>query len=286
MGCDFFYAGVLPDNSLQIKVINLVISYYHEIALYINPRPETEYITKRGGEAAQSYPFNYFGVVPLFANELFEQGQFVFDRSDGGKLIRFEQLPPAFDIPPWSGRYDSHAELVLREGGWLRAGGGYPFAFLLNLIKIRWWPESIIGDDYNNCLDVGHKINEWGLSDLKKKNLDFNASWDLFCRESNKRHPVRQRSKPVIKTEPEHLPKLKPAIRVVHPNPERITLEELDLSIRAYRCLIAGGIKTLGDLVQCSDHDLRRLTGWRLSRTDLDAIKEILIEYGYRLRPD
>ncbi len=58
-------------------------------------------------------------------------------------------------------------------------------------------------------------------------------------------------------------------------------IEELDLKARAYNCLTAMGIKTIGELVQYSEEELLGVRN--LGRRSLDIIKKQLGEKGLRL---
>lgn len=291
MGCDFFYSGTLADTALQQKVINLAASYFSEIALYIHPKPESEYLTKYYTRSdyitsPKLYPFNYYGIIPYFEDKLCDYGQFVFDRTDGGKLIRFEKLPNCFDKPPWDDLYiNEEAEVVLTEGGHTRMDASYAFALLLNLMKIRWWPELWLGDDYDVCSDVGGFLKDTGLDiTFNNEGLGFKPCYDLFIQEKDRLYPPRQ--KPEYKPSPDAP---KPTLRIVHPNPEQIVFDSLDLSARASSCLKKAGIKTAGELLQYSETELlnQKVRNIKIfGHKSLREIKEILESYGLSLRPE
>jgi hypothetical protein len=180
-----------------MQVINLVISYFGEITLYLNPEPGTEYMTEYDNHNLKPYPFNFFGVVPLFKDSLIEHGQFVFDRDNGGTLVRFHQLPASFNIPPWDNVINHDAEIVLQKEGYMRGEYGLDFALLLNLIKIKWWPEYKFGDDYDTCGEVYNNIvSDAKLhSAIKKKTLEYNEYLKMYLQSLRKRHPVPRRLK-------------------------------------------------------------------------------------------
>ncbi|MDA8213886.1 MAG: DNA-directed RNA polymerase subunit alpha [Nitrospiraceae bacterium] len=56
------------------------------------------------------------------------------------------------------------------------------------------------------------------------------------------------------------------------------SIDELELSVRAYNCLKNANIKTIGDLVQRTEHEMLRTKNF--GRKSLNEIKEILISMG------
>ena len=149
MGCDFYYSGILPDTGLQEKVQKFVAEYYEDKAVLIQPRPGDEYFTEydmsdslqypegltthmerymyrdEHGTKRTQYPFNYYGVIPLYEWELEEHGQFIFDRSADGRLVRFLKLPDELGLPARDDFYKKHeADVVVSEGGYDRIIGG------------------------------------------------------------------------------------------------------------------------------------------------------------------
>lgn len=61
-------------------------------------------------------------------------------------------------------------------------------------------------------------------------------------------------------------------------------IDELDLSIRSQNCLIAKGIGTVGDLINCTESTLRGFK--KLGKVSLAEIKAALAKYDYELRPE
>lgn len=207
MGCDFYYSGILPDTGLQEKVQKWVSEYYEENAVLIQPRPGDEYFTEydmcdslhypeglttymersmyrdEHGKKSTQYPFNYYGVFPLFGWELEEHGQFIFDRSADGRLVRFLKLPDELALPAGDDFYKKHeAEVVVSEGGYDRKiRGSFSFALLLRIINLRWFPDLNVGDDYNVYEKVGTVLRESGLAEtFKDEPKNFQQCWDLF----------------------------------------------------------------------------------------------------------
>jgi len=214
MGCDFYYSGILPDTGLQEKVQKWVSEYYEERAVLIQPRPSDEYFTEydmsdslqypeglttyiersmyrdEHGKKRTQYPFNYYGVFPLYGWELEEHGQFIFDRSADGRLVRFLKLPDELALPAKDDFYKKHeADIVVSEGGYDRIiGGTLHFALLLRIINLRWFPELNAGDDYNVYDRVGKVILESGLSEtFKDESKNYQQCWDLFESEYDRR---------------------------------------------------------------------------------------------------
>jgi len=60
-------------------------------------------------------------------------------------------------------------------------------------------------------------------------------------------------------------------------------IEELDLSVRAFNCLKANEIKTVGQLLQKREEELLALRNF--GRKSLDEIKEKLVEKGF-IKPE
>lgn len=56
------------------------------------------------------------------------------------------------------------------------------------------------------------------------------------------------------------------------------SIDELELSVRAYNCLKNANIKTIGDLVQKTEHEMLRTKNF--GRKSLNEIKEILLSMG------
>lgn len=56
------------------------------------------------------------------------------------------------------------------------------------------------------------------------------------------------------------------------------SIDELELSVRAYNCLKNANIKTIGDLVQKTEYEMLRTKNF--GRKSLNEIKEILVEMG------
>src|SRR5438045_3124344 len=60
-------------------------------------------------------------------------------------------------------------------------------------------------------------------------------------------------------------------------------IEELDLSVRAFNCLKANEIQTVGQLLQKKEEELLALRNF--GRKSLDEIKEKLVEKGF-IKPE
>lgn len=65
---------------------------------------------------------------------------------------------------------------------------------------------------------------------------------------------------------------------------EKVTIEELDLTVRSYNCLKRSGINTLGELMQMTEEDLVKVRN--LGRKSIKEIKEKLESRGLGLRKD
>ena len=62
-----------------------------------------------------------------------------------------------------------------------------------------------------------------------------------------------------------------------------MTIEELDLSVRAYNCLKRAGINTIGELVQRNQEDMMKVRN--LGRKSLEEVEQKLDTLGLALRP-
>jgi hypothetical protein len=214
MGCDFFYSAKLADKALQEKVIHLVSDYHGENAVLIHPSANVEYFTEydfsdslqypkdlttrmersmyrlKHGTKHMRYPFNYYGVIPLYDWEFEEHGQFIFDRSAAGRLVRILKLPIELGLTPRDDFYKDHkAEVVVSEGGYDRIiGGSLHFALLLRIINLRWFAELNVHDDYNVYDSVGKVLGESSLAEtFKDESKNYQQCWDLFKSEYDRR---------------------------------------------------------------------------------------------------
>ena len=61
-------------------------------------------------------------------------------------------------------------------------------------------------------------------------------------------------------------------------NPYLARVEELELSVRAYNCLKAANIKTIGELVSKSENEMLKYRNF--GKKSLNEIKEVLTKYG------
>ena len=62
-----------------------------------------------------------------------------------------------------------------------------------------------------------------------------------------------------------------------------MTIEELDLSVRAYNCLKRAGLNKVNELVQKSEEDMMKVRN--LGRKSLEEVKQKLEAFGLGLRP-
>jgi hypothetical protein len=145
------------------------------------------------GTKRTQYPFNYYGVIPLYEWELEEHGQFIFDRSAGGRVVRFLKLPVELGLPANNDFYKKYkADVVVIEGGYDRIiGGGLHFALLLRTINLRWFQGLDVGDDYNVYEKVGKVLQDSGLvKTFKDESMNYQQCWDLFKIEYDKRRDL------------------------------------------------------------------------------------------------
>jgi len=62
-----------------------------------------------------------------------------------------------------------------------------------------------------------------------------------------------------------------------------MTIEELDLSVRAYNCLKRAGINTVNELVQRNQEDMMKVRN--LGKKSLEEVEQKLQALGLSLRP-
>lgn len=282
MGCDIFYSGSLADEGLQLEVLRFVTSWHDEIALRLEPIPEERFATSiEHRHPLVDYPFDFIGIIPLFHDKLLEHRQFVFDRTGGGRLVRLLKLPARFNLPS-DPVFDEMVprrwgDVVLKVGGYTREiGAARAYNLLLNIIRLRWWPELRLNDDYSESDYVASDLWEFGLVNVfQNRNLDFNECWRLYQEEYQKRHPKR------AEAEEEAVAPLPP---VVPPHPELLLIEDLEFSVRTRNILRRFQVGTIGDLTTYSETDLRRMPN--MGDKSLKEIAEMLGNLGLHLKPE
>lgn len=88
MGCDYDWKGAVPNPADQERIVRLVLDVFGPFEhTLIHPHPEIGVATSIQRDwdlvVVPDYPFNFFGIIPH--EDL--HGQFVFDRSNGGRLV-------------------------------------------------------------------------------------------------------------------------------------------------------------------------------------------------------
>ena len=63
---------------------------------------------------------------------------------------------------------------------------------------------------------------------------------------------------------------------------QEMTIEELDLSVRAYNCLKRAGINTVAELVQRNEEDMMKVRN--LGKKSLEEVEQKLAALGLGLR--
>ncbi len=272
----------------------MVSSFYEGNNYHVRPEPGTYYQTCFLWEKpSKQYPFNYFGVIPKLSDDsLLDRGQFIFDRSAGGKLVTLHKFPSPYKMA-WSKSYkDADSNIVAENGGYLRTMGSTdPFMFLLTLIKTKWWPELNFGNDYSCAEIIMDDIKEVELDFiLKGRYLDFDSAWDLYS-EAVEQLSIDQiddceedQSLLLGKDQKNRNNSYDPKLRFWNPNPEKVSLEEMDLSIRSTRCLEKSGVENLDQLLRYSKKDLKAIKN--LGKRSTEEIIRFVRSYGYELRID
>lgn len=289
MGWECYYSGSLQDLTLQEKVIRFVQTFWeHPPDLIVKPYPDIKYdvrvsYRKNVDESGQvhnccndfchekiwwkwkryasveqiihDYPCNYYGMIQScdLKDGTIYGGDFIFDRTAGGRLIEIDKLFPIYlktqtengnnEIP----ESESMVEIKLR--GNVRKIYGFPL--LLNVIKLRWWPDLDCSDDEDLCVEIAENIWKYGLTKkLMDENLNYDECEKLYYTEHEKYFPPPPPEKPA----PEEKKTLKPI--VVPDGIMEWPITELNLCVRASRCMERMNIKTIGDLMQKSEDEI------------------------------
>lgn len=216
MGCDFFYGGCLKDHKAQENVVRFAQQYFEDKfeGEIIVPEPEKTYLAeihleREPGDNAftpqpriedPACPFDFYGLVPFPDSvDFFDRAQFVFHRcrkgslayenNREGMLVSLKRFPQDLLIPPdhvdedVASGYDKR-QIIVDDCGYLRNGGGYSFALLLNVIKLRWMPNLWMGDDYNNCQYVEKFIAHYSLSGrISRESVTYDECSEIFSKQ-------------------------------------------------------------------------------------------------------
>ena len=310
MGYECYYSGVLPDTALQEKVIKFAQSFYSGPPdLIVTPYPHIKYDTKisyirKIGEAIpgccnekvwrewngyasceqhlSDYPCDYYGIIHGCdrTNGFIYYGEFVFDRTAGGRLVSFDNWPDVYldhqaENDGEVGGRNGDLTVRLNLTNTVRGNTAYPL--LLSIIKLRWWPDLVCSDDEDFCQEYTQEIWKYGLAKkLMDENLDFDECLKLYRKEHEKYFPPPPPEKP--ESEEINSPKL---IEV----PDGIMewpIAELNLSVRSSTCMQRMNIKTIGDLMQKSEDEI--LKQKNTGRKCVAQINEALGEYGLSLK--
>ena len=221
MGWKCYYSGSLPDIILQEKVIKFIQnSFPSPPDLIVKPYPDIKYDVrvyygKSVDEAGQihsccndfchekayspskgranveqiirDYPCNYFGIIQWCNRKdgTINGGQFIFDRTAGGLLINISKLFPIYLSAQTENENKEIPEPESMVQINLRGIELYEWPLLLNIIKLRWWPDLECSDDEDACAEVAHDIRKYGLA---KKLMDENLNYDECIRLMNIEH--------------------------------------------------------------------------------------------------
>jgi len=167
MGCDFRWSGRISDPDRQAEVVGLFRRVFDWTGLWttVGPCPEENVRTLFGHSVfidpcrnpspedriEEAYARDYFGVAPYLGRtwdrRLLDQGQMVFDRTDGGRLVSVMPGGPISWMPEGKIRSVSH---VVQPGGRVRLLGESQcraMAMFLCLVRGRYCPDLDIRDD-------------------------------------------------------------------------------------------------------------------------------------------
>lgn len=243
----FLYSGCLPDTVLQRKVINFIDSYYNGSTTIVRPKPELTCLTKHGLEISEA-PFNYFGIIPSFGDDESMGGQFVFDQSAGGKLIRLLKFPgQCNETPGYCSPSDRKAEVIVGENVYVKTPHRVAFALLLNIIRLRWCPALHWSDEHDLCSDICEMLWSSGLTrTVMKADVQFDTCCKLM--EAEFEYELLWDDPP--QSDVEDSPKL--SSEGIPLNVLDISLDHLDLSVSTRILLERAGFTKVGQVLGLS----------------------------------
>ena len=276
---EIIYSGVLPDQELQVKVANFAKTYGDWLydPLIILPEPDRKVATvfQKGADSV-FYPFNYFGVIEGKENHF----SLILDRTDGGRLVVLEGLPVCGASSYGELIFDWHSEpsRIYRSTGATARDAHWPFALMLHVIRMRYWPDITVQDDEHESYEkLRHELLRYQLIPaLCDESLGFYLCHDLYWREHKRRNPDPD-------PEPEPVPELvqKPRLRLVRYKKDELNIlpvNELELSVRTARCLDSANIRMVGELIKYSPADLLKIRN--LGRKSVNELQDVLWELG------
>lgn len=269
MGSDYNYSGMLADEALQVRVIQLVEDeFFGGDGLRIRPIPNV-HVRVEYPTATFERPFDFYGVVPnYFGQDKYKQEQFIFDR-ETGKLVRMHLSPYEVDestrcVIPTPG-----ARLEMTDGGYTRLPADSSLGFLLAFIRHRYWPRLQISDDFG-CVDaVERSIRREELYPLiTDEQVSFAECWERYMKlpRLNGPGPAPVRSK----LGPDEMP-----------DPTSLRLDQIGLSSDAVEPLHEQGVHTVEDLLGCRAPELLEFAG--MNRPLLEEIELHLGLLGFWL---
>lgn len=214
MGCSFYYRGCLKDHKSQEAVVDLVNQCTEGTGHIIMPDSNKTYLASIQLDTHlledDSYSFDSTITDPACAFDFYGikldgrpitddiddfysvSSQFVFHRcqpSSPAYIEKREGMLVTLKLSPWQvhdlSGYDSEKvyygqQLYVNSGGEFRCGGGSKFALLLCLIRLRWMPDLIYSDDYDNCERMDKFIAYQGLmGKFSRPSLSFEECWDI-----------------------------------------------------------------------------------------------------------
>lgn len=267
IGNDFFYSGVLEDEESQKKVVLFAQSYFEQAKFYtkapivldllieINPHPD-------------SLKLNIFGIIPDHGNDKFSsRKQFVFDRSSGGELVKLLRLPKISDL------LVPHEDII-EPGGYSRQiNDDMEFALFLYILKLRYFENLKVTDDYMIFKTVLKHVLEFGLNEIfTDKTVEFSKCKNIFFKQY-RFHSIRPQN--IAANPKEQLSYYFSKLIALPINPEKILLSDINFSVRAHNCLKKHAkINTLADLLLMSENDFKAVKNF--GNKSLSEIEELL----------
>lgn len=293
MGCDFSWMGFIPDVAVQAQAVAFASTRYTSPPDAIEPRPdlpcEVRYFAM--SRETEHRRFEFFGIAPFSAD--FEGcDQFVFDRGDRGRIVRllnrYQTTPPPWDVGPLGDEPTEKLVVDVVHGGYARASRdqSYSEALWFYLFSVRFCPMLQVRDDYSSFRRLRSMIQRERLAnELRDPELSFEDAWTLVSERLERVDALKKRDarEPPQDGGVDGAASDEPVMGRAPPLYDaNLSIETLDLNVRAQMELKKAEIETLGQLMQFTESELVERA--RLGRKVAKHVREMLRELGLDLR--
>lgn len=268
MGCDFIYSGSLEDEKTQEDVIDFAKTYdalASRFSMNLNFNLNcTDETAPKNNKTCSLNLFGFLKYLPFGdeGNDWMEHGQIIFDRNDGGKLVKIRNLPDLNNLHSIrKNNCLADPQSYIEPNGYNRTIGneGFPFALFLYVVKHRFIPNLHVVDDYSYFKDVESLITEYDLHHiLMDKGLNYDACIHLFKEKYDEWFHAKE--KKTERSDSIELSHYLGSDYKVPENPMDISLEDVFFSVRTHNIIIKKlNLITVADLMEYSAEDLMKL---------------------------